>query len=182
MRRLPLVFMVLIFFHACKKDDNVDPLGKQVITTLTFSLSSSGTTEPLVLSYQDLDGNGGNDPIIDGGALQANSIYFGMLELLDESITPAANITNEIMLNEEAYQVFFTSAGLDITVIYADLDNDGYPIGLFTAINTGEASQGSVIVSVVRGLNKSGVGVSDGQINNAGGEIQIQGTFPITIQ
>lgn len=155
---------------------------RETITSLRYTLASSGSNDPVLMVFQDLDGNGGNPPVIEGGTLAANSIYFGTLELFDEGAGSTLDLTEEIEAEKGEHQFFFTIQGLDMTVIYADADNDGNPVGLFTAVNTGNAGSGTLIINLQHGLNKFGAGVKEGQINNAGGKTDIQVSFPIVIQ
>lgn len=67
-------------------------------------------------------------------------------------------------------------------VMYADTDANGLPLGLLTAINTGDAGSGNLVINLQKDLNKLAAGVSEGQIDNAGGKTDIQATFPVIIE
>ena len=49
------------------------------------ALCSFAGAVPVVLSFTDLDGDGGNAPVINGGTLQANTTYTGTIDLLNEA-------------------------------------------------------------------------------------------------
>lgn len=177
---LNILFGVL-FLNSCKDDDPVEENDEEVITTLTYTLTPT-TGDAVTLSFSDLDGDGGNDPVITGGTLQANMTYTGALDLKNESETPAESITEEIEEEDLEHQFFFTVAGANLTVAYGDQDANGNPLGLATTLTTGDASTGTLQVVLRHEPDKSATGVSTGDITNAGGETDIEVTFDITIQ
>ena len=79
---------------SCKPDEvPVIPNEEEVITTLNYTLTPNTGGTAIVLSFQDLDGDGGNAPIITGGTLESNKTYTGELVLLNEQESPSGNIT-----------------------------------------------------------------------------------------
>ncbi len=169
-------------FASCEKDDPEIPNEEEVITTLTYTLTPVSGGDVVTLTFQDLDGDGGNDPIISGGSLEANKAYTGKLSLLNETEDPAGDIGEEVKEEDKEHQFFFqVSANLNLTVIYADVDADGNPVGLDTAISTGEASQGQLTIILRHEPNKSAAGVAGGDVTNAGGETDIEVTFDVDI-
>lgn len=180
-----LGLLTLTFFTACDDDDPTDPGGgeEEVITTLNFTLTPQSGGSAVVMSFVDLDGDGGDAPVITGGTLTAGTTYTGSLELLNESEDPAEDITEEIEEEDEEHQFFFSvSGGLDVTAAYNDQDADGNPIGLSSTITANAASSGTFTVILRHEPDKNADGVSDGNIGNAGGETDIEVDFPVTVQ
>lgn len=179
---LLLSFFALLSLPACNDDDIDDNPDEEVITTLNYSLFS--TSAPSVtLSFRDLDGDGGTAPTISGGTLMANTTYTGTVEFLNESVTPTEVVTEEIEEEDDEHQLFFVpSTSLNATVEYTDTDDDGNPVGLSTTLMTGEASDGQLTIILRHQPNKSADGVAGGDIENAGGETDIEVTFDVTIQ
>lgn len=178
---LNLLFSVL-FLNSCKDDDPVLENDEEVITTLTYTLTPT-SGDVVTLSFSDLDGNGGNAPIITGGTLQANMTYTSALDLKNDSSSPAESITAEIEAEKEDHQFFFSTAGgIDLTVTYNDQDAEGNPLGLATNVVAGAISSGTLTVVLRHKPEKSASGVSSGDIANAGGETDIEVTFDIEIQ
>lgn len=178
---LTLVFS-LLFLNSCKDDDPIDENDEEVITTLIYTLTPT-SGDMVTLTFTDLDGDGGNDPVITGGTLQANMSYTGALDLKNESESPAESITEEIEAEQEDHQFFFsTGGGLDLTVAYNDQDASGNPLGLSTNLSTGAASSGTLSVTLRHQPDKSASGVKGGDISNAGGETDIEVTFDVDIQ
>lgn len=177
-----LVSMSLVYFSACTKDDPEIPNEEEIITTINYTLTPDAGGTPIVLSFQDLDGDGGNDPIISSGTLAANTTYTASLELLNETENPAENITDEITAEAEAHQFFFQTTFNGLTVTYDDVDANGKPVGLATKVSTTNAETGTITIILRHEPNKSASGVSNGDITNAGGETDVEVTFQVDVQ
>ena len=177
-----LVFLAigLISITSCKDDDPVDDNVEELITTLVYTLNDG--TSDVVFTFTDLDGDGGDAPVIINGTLAANTTYTGSMELRNDSENPAEDITEEIEEEDEEHQFFFAVSGANATIAYSDMDADGNPIGLSSTLTTGDASTGTMTITLRHEPAKDGAGVSDGDISNAGGETDIEVTFDVTIQ
>lgn len=168
---------------SCEKSDPVIPNEEELITTLRFTLVPAGGGTPVIFSFRDLDGDGGNDPEITGGTLIANTGYTGSLQLLNELDQPVINITDEIEEEAEQHQFFFNvSEGLNISVTYNDKDDGNNPVGLETIVMTGTASTGQITLILKHEPDKSAQGVAEGDITNAGGETDIEVQFNVSVQ
>lgn len=175
---LATVFIGALIFFGCEKDDPEIVNEEELITTLTFTLNGPDT---VVMTFQDLDGDGGNAPTIVGGALQANQSYSGSITLSNDSETPAEDITAEVAEEDDEHQLFFDSSISDLMVAYNDEDGDGNPLGLSTTITTGAAGTGTLTVTLRHEPAKDAEGVAEGNIANAGGETDIEVTFDIEV-
>lgn len=171
-----------LLFTACEKEDPVIENEEEVITTLNYTLAAQDGSGTVTLTFRDLDGDGGNAPVITGGTLAANTSYTGAVTLLNEQESPAENVTEEIEEENDEHQFFFSTSVNGVSISYADTDGAGDPVGLVTTLNTGDAGNGSLTVTLIHEPNKAGEGVSDGLIANAGGETDIEVTFPIDVQ
>ncbi|MEZ4887218.1 MAG: hypothetical protein R3E32_20975 [Chitinophagales bacterium] len=175
--------LAMFSFSSCDKDDPTPPNEEELITTLTLTMTPEGGGNAVVFRFRDTDGDGGNDPVITSGTLAANTTYNATLELLNESVSPATNITNEVRTEGQDHQFFFaTTAGVNLSFAYDDMDADDNPIGLKVLFQTGDASSGQFQVILRHELNKSASNVSLGDITNAGGETDIEVIFDIEIQ
>ncbi len=177
---LLLMGFIALSFTSCE-DPEVEN-EEELITTLEYTLTSAnGNTT--ILTFQDLDGDGGVLPVVTGATLDTSAIYTGSLALRNDSANPAEDVTAEINAEKEEHQFFFTANnGLDVNVSYADTDANGNPVGLTSTLTTGAASSGTLTITLRHEPNKSGTNVSAGDITNAGGETDIEISFPITIQ
>lgn len=178
-----LLFGIFIFASCNKEEDIVEPPNQvEVITTMTYSLVPVDGGDIVELSFVDLDGDGGNDATVNGGTLIAGSQYTGTITLLNETETPAEDITLEVEEEDDEHQMFFATDGVDITVDYTDADDNMNPLGLSTTLTAGAAASGTLTLTLRHEPNKDADGVSAGDITNAGGETDIEVTFPIIIQ
>lgn len=179
-----LLLGLALSFTACDDDpdDPVVPNEEELITTVTYTLTPDGGGTPVTLNFSDPDGDGGNAPTVTEGTLAANTTYVGVLSLLNEVEDPAENITAEIQEEDEEHQFFFQSTVDGLSVAYDDQDEDGNPIGLTTTVTTGEPASGTLTVILRHEPDKSGDGVSEGSIANAGGETDIEVSFDVDVQ
>jgi len=177
-------FVVLLLFGfislSCSDDDE-NPVAvdeEEVITTMNVALSASGET-PVTLQSQDLDGDGPDAPVISiSGNLTANTTYSGTIELLNETETPAEDITEEVAEEDEEHQFFFTTGGAIMAVEYNDEDGDGNPLGLEFSLTTGDAGSGTLQITLRHEPTKP----NDGSLADAGGETDIAQTFSLTVE
>lgn len=163
-------------------EDPVIPSPPEVITTLTYTLTPTGGGDEVVLTFQDLDGDGGNAPIITGGTLHSDTSYTGSLGLLNETETPAGDIGVEVKEEDEDHQFFFATSIMGLSVAYADADANGNPLGLSTTLSTGATGDGTLTITLRHKPDKSANGVSEGTIDNAGGETDIEVSFDIRVE
>jgi hypothetical protein len=174
------LFAGVIMFSSCD-DDPVIPNEEELITTVNYTLTSTAG-DVVTLQFLDLDGDGGNAPVITGGTLTANTSYSGSMELLNESEDPSEDVTEEIMEEDDEHQFFFATTVAGLTVDYADTDGNSDPVGLASTVTTGDAGSGTLTVILRHEPDKGASGVSDGDITNAGGSTELEATFPIDVQ
>lgn len=188
LKYMTMALLAATAITGCKKDDD-DPVApapppneEELITTLRLHFHSAHDVEHFHFEFTDLDGDGGNAPVIGADTLSADSLYTVTIEVLNESANPAEDITAEIQDEDELHQFFFQVSGANTTVAYNDADANGNPVGLATTWTIGAASNGSVIVTLRHEPDKGATGVSSGDITNAGGETDIEVTFPVVIE
>lgn len=164
---------------SCQPQDPTDPHEEELITTLNVDLEAGGST--VTLNFQDIDGDGGDAPVITTDKLAANTTYSGSITLFNESETPAEELTAEIFDEAEDHQFFFATTGASMFA-YADQDNNGNPVGLSFELTTGDAGMESYTITLRHEPDKTASGVSGGDITNAGGETDIEVVFDITVE
>ena len=187
LKLVPFALITLLSFNACSSDDNTSqPVNEEeVITTITVTLTPEGGGTPVVLTSRDLDGDGPDAPVITStGSVLASTTYNGTVSLLNELTNPADNISLEVEEEGNEHQFFFSATGgLSGAFAYADEDENGDPIGLaFKFMATANPQSGNLTVILRHEPNKAGANVSTGDITNAGGETDVQVTFPVTVQ
>lgn len=179
---LVIITLVSSLFIACSSDDDAPiPVNEEeVITTLRVTLSPDNFGNSTILETRDLDGDGPNAPVItiSGADLTAMTTYSGTIVLLNETITPAGNITLEVEEEAEEHQFFYTTGGnLDLSTTYTSFDSNMNPLGITFDMTTGAASSGTFTITLRHEPTKPNTGLAD-----AGGETDISATFNLTIQ
>jgi hypothetical protein len=177
-------FLFLFAVASCKKDnhDHDHDHEQELITTVKLVFTPSGGGTPVEFKFTDNDGIGGNPPVIINDTLSANTSYSLVVSLLNESVSPAVDVTREIRMEGKEHQLFYAvENGLNLTITYNDADVNGKPIGLLCNAVTGNASSGTLTVTLRHQPNKNAANVSSGNITNAGGETDAEVTFNVTI-
>lgn len=178
---LPMLILVLVF-TGCSDNDPVQVNEQEVITTIEVTLTNG--TDSYVLSWEDLDGDGPNEAVVVGATIPAGD-YDGDIQLYNKTVPEDDEeyvVTVEILEEDLDHQFFFNPInGLEIDGDYDDVDSAGNPIGQQFKI-TAAASSGDLNIVLLHEPDKNAAGVSDGEITNAGGERDIDITFPIIVQ
>jgi len=180
-KSLSVVLFTGLLFIACSGDDNAPvPVNEEeIITTLTVTLAPNGGGDAITLQTRDLDGDGPNAPVVEvSGNLAAGATYSGSIVLLNETETPAENITEEVEEEDDEHQLFYTiGGGLDVTTEYANFDGNGNPLGTEFTLTAGAASSGTLTFTLRHEPTKPNTGLGD-----AGGETDIETTFNVTVE
>ena len=178
MNKSTLYFLLFCFaattWTACVDDDvPVVDNEEELITTVNVALSSP--TDAVTLNFRDLDGDGGDDGVVTGGTLDANTSYSFTTTFLNESETPTEDITEEVREEGDEHYVIYESGSLSFDVMRSDVDSDGNPIGLTGTITTGAAGTGELQVVLRHEPTKTPDGAT-------GGETDIDVSFPIVVE
>lgn len=179
--KLFAIALSIAFLNFSCSDDDENPVPvdeEEVITTMNVTLSASGVAS-VSLQSKDLDGDGPNAPDITiSGNLVANTIYSGSIELLNETETPAEDITVEVAEEDEEHQFFFDISGALTSVAYSDQDGNGNPLGIQFELTTGDAGNGTIQITLRHEPKKP----NDGSLADAGGETDIAETFNVVVE
>ncbi|TXD84513.1 type 1 periplasmic binding fold superfamily protein [Subsaximicrobium wynnwilliamsii] len=173
------IFATVLFVSCSNDDDTPEEVNEEeVITTLTVTLTPDGGGTPVTLQTRDLDGDGPDAPVITTGNLAAGVTYNGSIVLLNETETPAENITLEVEEEDDEHQFFYTiGGGLDVTTAYANFDGDGNPLGTQFTLTAGAVSSGTLTFTLRHEPMKPNTGLGD-----AGGETDIAASFNVMVQ
>jgi hypothetical protein len=161
--RKSLVYIMLIvvistILTSCKKDNNdvtkpSDINEGELITTVQFRIVD--TDSPYVehiFRYRDVDGLGGNAPVID-------------------------TISNEVLAESKDHLVIYEtpSISLQITINDFDTNNPALPLGLLTSWTTSAPVNTTLKVTL-----KHQPGIKNGDATR--GETDVEVTFPLSIE
>lgn len=166
-----------LFIASCKDDDNTTE--QENITTIEVRLT--GPSFDQTFAWKDLDGPGGNAPVIDSILLPQNlagtaNALSCQLHISDESQNPAKDLTTEIEAENTAHLFVYKLTGTALAQIaYDDADDNNENFGLKTrwVVNTGTGTVNILLYH--EPTNKF-------DLNNPGGETDLDVTFPVKIQ
>ncbi|MDT0554917.1 type 1 periplasmic binding fold superfamily protein [Patiriisocius hiemis] len=178
---LSILFISSILLQSCSNDDDTpeEVNEEELITTLIATLRDASTGSSVTLTFRDLDGDGGDDPVVTPGTLAANTTYNGTIQVLNETETPAEDITLEVLEEDDEHQFLYViGGGLNATTEYTDADGDGNPIGVTFNLTTGDASSGTLTFILRHEPTKP----NDGTPASAGGETDISAPIPVNVQ
>ncbi len=177
-----LFAVVVLLLNSCKKDNVVDPNEGELITTLRLKFTNTigGGALPLVYEFKDLDGEGGAAPVkFDDIVLQKNIPYNCEVSVLNESVSPADDITSEIKAEANDHQFYFVPSSPSLlSVSNLDTDTQGLPLGINSFWVTG-LNPGTGTVKVVL-KHKPGTKAANDVITK--GETDIELDFKLVIQ
>lgn len=133
----PFYFLFIILstlLTSCSKD-NHESHDEELITTLQLHFAPVNGGQTLSYAFRDADGPGGNLPILDDIVLDANSSYHLTIEVLNESVSPAINITNEISSEATSHRFYYIpSQNMNINNLNTDAND--VPVGLTADVET----------------------------------------------
>lgn len=180
-----LAALFISFLIGCKKDnDTPSPISpttppvneEELITSLIISFVDTAGVQPTVqYAFRDPDGDGGNAPTQhDVIRLVANTYYNATVQLLNESVSPAEDITLEV--EEEATEHLFCYDVTNTNVSIVKTDTDGtFEVGIQSRWFTGNVANGETTISL-----KHQPDVKDGTC--APGDTDVEVTFVTEIQ
>lgn len=172
-----LLIVNVFLFTACDKDDDGHSDNEQeLITTVKLTFMETGGTT-IEFSVKDLDGDGGNPPVVDTITLKANTAYTIGVELLDESEAGHTHhITDEVKEESNSHLICFEATGSMTKPVIGDVDSDGYPLGLECSVTTGTAGTGTLKVTLKHEPDKSTAAPC------STGETDAEVTFPVVVE
>lgn len=178
-----LLFILVLGIASCKKDDqkpddmptHPEMHDEELITTLILTLEDTSGIQPSVTAtFRDVDGPGGLAPsAFDSIYLKSHTTYNCAITLLNESVEPAENISEEVLEEADEHLFCFTISNAQLQIIRTDSDGQ-YEIGLNSQWTVGSASSGHVLV-----ILKHQPDVKNGSCEP--GETDIEVLFPVLI-
>jgi hypothetical protein len=180
---LALLVAAPLFTACCNDDDDPTPdEDNEQITTVTYTLTPNGGGTPVFITYKDPDGDGGTAPTFTPTllVLAPNTTYTGRLTLLDETKTPAQNISEEIREEADEHLFVFTpTPTLNLTITRTDRDSRNRELGLETRVVTTTPSVTNDVKSIKVVLRHQ-PGTKDG--TPTPGDTDVEVNFPTEVR
>lgn len=154
------LLIIIVSTQACKKT-TVDAEENELITTVKLNFTEGTNTKTFV--WKDIDGEGGKNPVIDKISLKPNTSYTLKVEFLDESKTPADNITTEVNEESDEHLLIFTASPTGLaSYTYNDKDSNNLPVGLSGTLKTNVSGTGMLKVQLRHQPPINGKNTKDG--------------------
>lgn len=176
-----LLTLILTFQSCCKPIQNEGEL----ITTVSITIGTTGSAGT-TYTWKDLDGIGGNDPILpDTIALSTITTggdpYWAKLEFFNEQNGQKQDITLEIQNESHDHLICFDISSLTmpptigLNIVSTDQDKNGLPIGLTSSWKAKATDFGNVAIRL-----KHQAGIKNGTCTP--GETDVEVSFPFRIK
>ncbi len=180
-------------------DDPFQGNESEVITTVELRFMPEVGGTPIVATFNDPDGDGGEAPMVDDIELDPG-IYEVAVHFENRLETPAEDITVEVADESHVHQVFFTGSAVDgpasdhpsapLLHRYEDEDANGLSIGLTNSV-TASTGNGDLVITL-RHLPPIGdtpiktaelsSQVRDSGFSGIGGSSDAQVSFPVMVR
>ena len=145
-RNAILLFSLLALLTACRRSkDGLEQNEEELVTTVRLTAAEVGGGASRVFVFRDIDGPGGAAPQqFDHIMLAPGKTYNFSVELLDETNTPAENITTEVLEEAEDHQFYYLPATVNVSVSGLNRDTQGLPLGSSGIFTTAPPNPGGV--------------------------------------
>lgn len=179
-KKASIVAFSSIALFSCSDDDDAPEAvnEEEVITTVTINLTPIAGGDAITLTSQDLDGDGPNPPVVTVENLAANTTYNGTITLLNETESPAEDITEEVADEDDHHQFFYTVSGSINNTTYSDTDENGNPVGIMFTLSTGDVGAATLGVTLRHEPKKP----NNGTLADAGGATDVDQSFSLTVE
>jgi hypothetical protein len=182
-KQLSIIAFIAVI-ASCKKDDDQPSIPQPIvnepesITSVELQFTSVDGISSFTAKWDDPDGLGGNEPLIDTIQLDSGVTYNVEVSFLDRSSGTSVDLTSEI--EEEAAEHIICYA-LDVstenTLEIASTDSDGnYRIGLKTQWQAKSLTSGELTLT----LKHQPDGIKNGTCEP--GETDVEVLFPLSIE
>jgi len=139
----------LLSLNACKKFSEGETNDEELITTLQLNFTIPGSSSTQSFKFEDLDGPGGNAPVIEPIVLAAGTTYDVSLEVWNKAANPPENTTTEIEEENASHRFYYSpSVGSNIVVSNLNNDDNAVPLGTTSTWQVGTASTGNISITL----------------------------------
>jgi small nuclear ribonucleoprotein (snRNP)-like protein len=166
-----LFFTFVVLLSACKDKQ----LEQEVVTTVKIKLTDSAGNAK-TFTWEKKDPNSAAAPVVDTIKLVSNKVYTGELTILNASVNPVIDLTQEIRDKKADHLFVFRSASSSLKITITDLDANQKPVGLTTTWIGQAIGTANVNILLKHLPNKTAASPE------TTGSTDIDATFPIKVQ
>ncbi len=181
MKKLLFISSLLLIIYSCSKlDEEAEHNHNEVVTTVELHFKQISNGAETVFKWEDLDGDGGNNPVIENITLLANQAYEVEIEMLDKTKNPVEDVTHEIENEADEHRFYYIPNAGNITVSDYDKDVNGVDVGLHTHWTTSAA--GNSIMNVVLRHYAEGGKLQSDLVNDTKSSTDMDISFNVSVQ
>lgn len=181
MKKLLFISSLLLIISSCSKlDEEAEDNHNEVVTTVELHFKQISNGAETVFKWEDLDGDGGNNPVIENITLLSNQSYNVELVLLDKTKTPVDTISLEVKEEDDEHRFYYIQNAGNITVSDYDKDVNGVDVGLHTQWTTSAA--GNSIMNVVLRHYAEGGKLQSDLVNDTKSSTDMDISFNVSVQ
>jgi hypothetical protein len=142
------IAVLTLSLNGCKKDDLPGVEEEELITTIRLKFTNTANANDVkTITWKDIDGAGGNAPVIDALSLKSGSTYAVIVDaVLNETVSPAADIKAEVAAEKDEHLFVYKAFGANLTFSNFDKDINNLAVGLSATATTGAASTGTFTI------------------------------------
>lgn len=142
------LLVMTLLFTACSKDKAGEGNDEEVITTMNVKFTPVGGGAAVTFSFDDPDGPGGNAPAQNVITLTRGVSYNVVVELLNKTVSPAENITDEVAAESAAHRFYYETTTPGLTISNLNNDTNGAPLGISSTWTAATAGAGNTKITL----------------------------------
>ena len=175
---LILAIVMMLSVLGCKKDPVVDPNENELITTVKVVLTERVSGTQSIFEFKDLDGEGGAAPSkFDEIVLTKGKVYGCNLQFLNESKTPADDITLEVFKEGIDHQIYLSASDALAVISEYSLDANKLPLGITSTWTTAAAAGTGTLNLTLK--HKPGVKAAGDPITKGDTDVSVDFKFSV---
>ena len=181
---LSFSILSLLTVAACNRDDTPEPVEQELITTIRLIVTDTAGTAR-TFNYRVENGFGSTSPgslRVDSVVLPASAAPYNVeVRVLNETVQPAEDVTDEIIAERDEHLFFFAVSGTigmplpAITLGNGSTDNTGRPFNQTLKLNAPSVGSGQIIVRLLHEPTDKN------NSTHPGGETDAEAVFPYRI-
>lgn len=173
--------LAMLIITSCKKEKTEQEQNdNELITTVELKVTESGTNTSSYFKWEDIDGPGGEEPIIQTITLQPDKTYTVDIGLINASINPPESITGEVLEESDVHRFYYLpAASTNMTVSGLDTDVNSLPVGLKSTWKTTGFGSGNMLITLRHYPN--GGKAADDPVTSSKSTTDAEVEFPVIV-
>lgn len=182
-----LSFGALLFILCCGKEGSASriDLDDEKFTNFQITFNPVGGGDQIIFGYENIE-NVGVQQAAASGPLQVKTLYDARVVLFNRSVEPNKNLTESVIESGVDYQLYPIVQPDNIfqNIEYADMDDNGNPIGMNMSFETSERFVvGNLGFVLLRRGDKSARYIPGQELPvGIGGEVLVEANFEVVIR